>query len=258
MKVGNGRSKMKNWKWMLILHFTFSIFNFTFAATTATREMVTNFAARVSQAATNYTDAATNALNSTLLGSITNKADKSELGNYIPIRGGTFHTGAQTWMLDDWGTPLTLYGIEADVLSLNKTDPDYSAGYWRCGIGFNTGVGDFGDSTSGTLYYKTKMRQASDAYGTYWYAEKSYFEFGDAEACWAELELRPGGGCIAYVSDIDTATNAVSQDVGRALAHYAMITNAAAALDYMSFDSCVYDCINNYNSILKILKGNQQ
>ena len=62
MKVGNGRFKMKNWKWMLILHFTFSISNFTFAATTATREMVTNFAARVSQAATNYTDAATNQL----------------------------------------------------------------------------------------------------------------------------------------------------------------------------------------------------
>ena len=62
MKVGNGRFKMKNWKWMLILHFTFSISNFTFAATTATREMVTNFAARVSQAATNYTDAATHQL----------------------------------------------------------------------------------------------------------------------------------------------------------------------------------------------------
>ena len=110
MKVGNGRSKMKNWKWMLILHFTFSIFNFTFAATTATREMVTNFAARVSRSATDYTDAATNQLAQ----AIAPKADAQtlavELASADWFRHGYPGAILASGAIDAWNGSYTLKG----------------------------------------------------------------------------------------------------------------------------------------------------
>ena len=60
----------------------------------------------------------------------------------------------------------------------------------------------------------------------------------------------------AYTAYNATITNAMQDiDIARAITHYTVITNAAAALDYMTNSSRLFDCINNYNSLLRILKG---
>ena len=82
-----------------------------------------------------------------------------------------------------------------------------------------------------------------------WRPEQTTTVLVDADTCAAQIEAK-----------VETAMDEIlparlAESEARALAHYAVITNAAAALDYMTNSSRLFDCINNYNSLLRILKG---